>query len=103
LIGIGSAFQGATGNGYVAALKRNGERKMGILHAAYGCGAFVAPLISTQFAELTGRKWAWVYIGESRRLFVQTKQLTWPASHDVYRCQYERRSEPRVPLQTRRT
>ncbi|KAH7099833.1 MFS general substrate transporter [Auriculariales sp. MPI-PUGE-AT-0066] len=62
IVGIGMSFGEATGNGYVGSLKRNGSRKMGLLHAAYGLGAFAAPLAATSFAAFSGRKWAFLYI-----------------------------------------
>ena len=58
--GIGIAVQDAQANGFVASLKDNAEAKMGVLHAAYGAGAFAAPLISTQFAQL--RHWSFHYL-----------------------------------------
>ncbi|KAF9558507.1 MFS general substrate transporter [Agrocybe pediades] len=48
--GVGVALQDAQANGFVASLSRRPEAKMGILHAAYGLGAFASPLVSTQFA-----------------------------------------------------
>ncbi|KAH7100700.1 MFS general substrate transporter [Auriculariales sp. MPI-PUGE-AT-0066] len=61
-IGWAQSVIGAAGNGYVASLQRDGSRKMGVLHAAYGLGAFAAPLVSTSFAAFTGRKFAFLYI-----------------------------------------
>lgn len=50
--GVGVALQDAQANGFVATLKHNAETKMGLLHAAYGLGAFASPLVATQFAQL---------------------------------------------------
>ncbi|KAL0057209.1 hypothetical protein AAF712_016153, partial [Marasmius tenuissimus] len=50
--GIGISTIDAGASAYVANLKENPETKMGLLHAAYGCGALCAPLVSTQFARL---------------------------------------------------
>ncbi|KAL1740986.1 major facilitator superfamily domain-containing protein [Schizophyllum fasciatum] len=58
--GIGIAIQDAQANGYVASLANNSEAKMGMLHAAYGLGAFVAPLVSTQFSQLS--RWSFHYL-----------------------------------------
>lgn len=58
--GMGTSFQGSTGNGFVASLKRNGARKMGVLHAVYGAGAFSAPLAATQFAPM--KRWSLFYL-----------------------------------------
>lgn len=49
--GVGLALQDAQANGFVASLRDNPEMKMGILHAAYGAGAFSSPLVATQFAQ----------------------------------------------------
>lgn len=48
--GVGVALQDAQATGYVASLKENSKTKMGILHAVYGVGALIAPLVATQFA-----------------------------------------------------
>lgn len=58
--GVGMAVQDAQANGYVASLKDNSETKMGLLHAAYGFGALVAPLVSTQFSQMT--RWSFHYL-----------------------------------------
>ncbi|KAJ3563562.1 hypothetical protein NP233_g8859 [Leucocoprinus birnbaumii] len=58
--GVGIALQDAQANGFVASLKHDAEAKMGVLHAAYGAGAFVAPLVATQFAQL--QRWSFHYI-----------------------------------------
>ncbi|GLB45227.1 putative MFS general substrate transporter [Lyophyllum shimeji] len=53
-------FQDAQASGYVAALERNAEAKMGLLHAVYGAGALCSPLVATQFAQLT--RWSFQYL-----------------------------------------
>ncbi|KAG8748893.1 hypothetical protein FRC12_013739 [Ceratobasidium sp. 428] len=60
LNGFGIALQDAQANGFVAALPNNASAKMGFLHAAYGAGAFVAPLVATQFAQLP--RWSFHYL-----------------------------------------
>ncbi|PFH48894.1 hypothetical protein AMATHDRAFT_148903 [Amanita thiersii Skay4041] len=57
--GFGIAFEGAQGNGFVVALKDH--TKMGLFQAFYGmsAGAMVAPLVSTQFAQL--EHWSFYY------------------------------------------
>ncbi|KAM6503464.1 MFS general substrate transporter [Amanita muscaria] len=60
LNGIGMALLDALSNGFVAALKHNANTKMGILHAAYGLGAFCSPLVATQFAQLP--HWSYHYL-----------------------------------------
>ncbi|CAE6523018.1 unnamed protein product [Rhizoctonia solani] len=56
----GIALQDAQANGFVAELPNNASAKMGLLHAVYGAGAFIAPLIATQFAQLP--KWSFHYL-----------------------------------------
>ncbi|KAF7977354.1 hypothetical protein HWV62_4157 [Athelia sp. TMB] len=58
--GIGMALQDAQANGYVAGLRDNAEAKMGMLHAAYGAGAFCSPLVATQFAQ--AERWSFHYL-----------------------------------------
>ncbi|CAE6453923.1 unnamed protein product [Rhizoctonia solani] len=54
------ALQDAQANGFVAELPNNASAKMGLLHAVYGAGAFIAPLIATQFAQLP--RWSFHYL-----------------------------------------
>ncbi|PFH48891.1 hypothetical protein AMATHDRAFT_148904 [Amanita thiersii Skay4041] len=56
--GFGIAFEGAQGSGFVAALKDH--TKMGLLHAFYGLGAMVSPLVSTQFSQ--HKHWSFHYL-----------------------------------------
>ncbi|KAJ6631294.1 MFS general substrate transporter [Mycena sp. CBHHK59/15] len=58
--GIGLSIQDAQANGYVASFADNSEKKMGYVQAAYGAGALVAPLVSTQFAQM--RHWSFHYL-----------------------------------------
>ncbi|KAF8609125.1 MFS general substrate transporter [Ceratobasidium sp. AG-I] len=58
--GFGIALQDAQANGLVAALPNNASAKMGLLHAVYGAGAFVAPLVATQFAQMP--RWSFHYL-----------------------------------------
>nr|VWO96590.1 Major facilitator superfamily transporter [Ganoderma boninense] len=58
--GFGMGLQDAGANGFVASLKDNATTKMGILHAIYGVGALVSPLIATQFAQL--HQWSFHYL-----------------------------------------
>lgn len=60
LLGTGLSLLNAHGNGFLSMLKNPTE--MGIAHASYGTGALVSPLISTQFSQFSGRKWAFYYI-----------------------------------------
>ncbi|QRW18946.1 major facilitator superfamily transporter [Rhizoctonia solani] len=58
--GFGIALQDAQANGFVAELPNNASAKMGLLHAVYGAGAFIAPLVATQFAQL--QRWSFHYL-----------------------------------------
>ncbi|QRW20642.1 major facilitator superfamily transporter [Rhizoctonia solani] len=51
--GFGVGFQDAQANGFIAGLPKKSSEKMGLLHAVYGAGAFVSPLVATQFAQST--------------------------------------------------
>ncbi|KAI0760124.1 MFS general substrate transporter [Fomes fomentarius] len=59
-IGFGIALQNAHCNGFVASSREHASTKMGLLHASYGFGALVAPLVSTQFAQQ--KHWSYHYI-----------------------------------------
>ena len=50
----------AQSNGFVACLRERASLKMGMLHAAYGAGALVAPIVATQFAPL--KRWSLFYL-----------------------------------------
>ncbi|KAK0495180.1 MFS general substrate transporter [Armillaria luteobubalina] len=50
LAGLGMALQNAQGNGFVGGLKDHKTTKLNMLHAAYGLGAFVSPLVATHFS-----------------------------------------------------
>ncbi|KAJ2915494.1 hypothetical protein MD484_g4896, partial [Candolleomyces efflorescens] len=60
LNGFGGALQDAAANGFVGSLKYHSKSKMGILHAAYGLGAFGSPLVATQFAQM--ERWSFHYL-----------------------------------------
>ncbi|KAJ2915493.1 hypothetical protein MD484_g4897, partial [Candolleomyces efflorescens] len=57
--GFGAALQEALSNGFVGSLTFHSKSKMGFLHASYGLGAFAAPLVSTQFAQM--ERWSFHY------------------------------------------
>ncbi|TFK92343.1 MFS general substrate transporter [Polyporus arcularius HHB13444] len=60
LNGFGVALQDAGANAFVASLKDDAATKMGVLHAVYGAGAFCAPLVATQFSQLS--RWSFHYL-----------------------------------------
>ncbi|KDQ09343.1 hypothetical protein BOTBODRAFT_117278 [Botryobasidium botryosum FD-172 SS1] len=60
LNGFGLGTVDAQSNGFVALLRDSGKGKMSLLHAAYGCGAFAAPLVATQFFHM--RRWSFYYL-----------------------------------------
>lgn len=53
-------MQMAQANGFVGSLKENTRVKFGILHASYGLGAFVSPLVATHFS--TASHWSFHYV-----------------------------------------
>ncbi|KAF7977329.1 hypothetical protein HWV62_4107 [Athelia sp. TMB] len=57
---VGGSLQDAQANGYVAGLRNNAATKMGMMHAAYGAGAFCSPLVATQFAQV--ERWSFHYL-----------------------------------------
>ncbi|TFK31120.1 major facilitator superfamily domain-containing protein, partial [Crucibulum laeve] len=59
-IGFGLSFQNAQANGFVASLKDNMTTKLGIMHAAYGLGAFSSPFLATYFSAQP--RWSFHYI-----------------------------------------
>ncbi|SJL13468.1 uncharacterized protein ARMOST_16912 [Armillaria ostoyae] len=60
LAGFGGALQNAQGNGLVGSLKEHKTTKLNMLHAAYGVGAFVSPLVATHFSN--ERHWSYHFI-----------------------------------------
>ncbi|KEP48307.1 MFS general substrate transporter [Rhizoctonia solani 123E] len=58
--GFGMALQDAQSSGFIAELPNNASAKMGLLHASYGAGAFLSPLVATQFAQLP--RWSFHYL-----------------------------------------
>ncbi|KAF9816608.1 hypothetical protein IEO21_04009 [Rhodonia placenta] len=58
--GFGIALQNAQANGFVGSLKEHARVKFGFLHASYGLGALVAPLVATHFSATS--HWSFHYI-----------------------------------------
>ncbi|KIM74468.1 hypothetical protein PILCRDRAFT_14375 [Piloderma croceum F 1598] len=58
--GIGRAMQDTQATGFVASLKDHSAAKTGMLSAAYGTGALVLTLVSTQFAQ--AERWLFYYL-----------------------------------------
>ncbi|CAE6389133.1 unnamed protein product [Rhizoctonia solani] len=58
--GFGIALHNAQANGFIAELPKNTSAKLGLLHAGYGAGAFIAPLVATQFAQMP--RWSFHYL-----------------------------------------
>ncbi|CAE6426744.1 unnamed protein product [Rhizoctonia solani] len=56
----GIGLQVTQANGFVSVLRNNLSAKMGIIHSLYGAGAFVAPLVATQFANQP--HWSYLYM-----------------------------------------
>ncbi|TFY68003.1 hypothetical protein EVJ58_g1273 [Rhodofomes roseus] len=58
--GFGISLQNAQGNGYVGNLKDGARNGFGFLHASYGLGALISPLVATQFS--TADHWSYHYL-----------------------------------------
>ncbi|KAK0489430.1 MFS general substrate transporter [Armillaria novae-zelandiae] len=60
LTSFGMSLQMAQGNGLVGSLKEHKMTKLNLLHAAYGVGAFISPLVATHFSS--ERHWSHHFI-----------------------------------------
>ncbi|KAI8976673.1 MFS general substrate transporter [Trametes punicea] len=60
LIGFGLSLQNSHANGFVASSRRHVSTKICFLHASYGFGALLSPLIATQFAHQ--KHWSFHYL-----------------------------------------
>ncbi|KDQ58458.1 hypothetical protein JAAARDRAFT_128981 [Jaapia argillacea MUCL 33604] len=58
--GFGIALQNAQANGFVSSLSGDTSMKLGLLHGAYGLGAFSAPLAATYFSGT--RHWSFHFL-----------------------------------------
>ena len=58
--GFGGALQDAQANGLVAGLPTNPGAKMSLMHGVYGLGAFVSPLVATQFSQQ--KRWSFHFL-----------------------------------------
>ncbi|KAH9847463.1 MFS general substrate transporter [Lenzites betulinus] len=74
LIGFGLSLQNSHANGFVASSRHHVSTKICLLHATYGFGALVAPLISTQFAEQ--KHWSFHYM-ISAALYILNTTMIW--------------------------
>jgi len=73
--GIGLALQDAQANGYVAELQENAATKMGLLHATYGVGALLSPLVATQFSGKP--HWSFHYLTSLGIAIINLVALIW--------------------------
>ncbi|OBT86327.1 hypothetical protein VE02_07428 [Pseudogymnoascus sp. 03VT05] len=60
LAAVGAAFQDAQANAFVATVK-SAHRWLGIIHASYGAGCVVGPLVAAAIASTQPGKWALFY------------------------------------------
>ncbi|TFK91514.1 MFS general substrate transporter [Polyporus arcularius HHB13444] len=74
LVGFGLSLQNAHYNAFVASSKDYASTKIGILLASYGLGAFVAPLVSTQFAQQ--KHWSYYFLISSV-MYALNSALLW--------------------------
>ncbi|KIY70510.1 MFS general substrate transporter [Cylindrobasidium torrendii FP15055 ss-10] len=72
--GFGVSLQNAQGNGFVGSLKEHKTTKLNMLHAGYGVGAFIAPLVSTKFSE--SEHWSYHFIISTGLAVLNTVMLT---------------------------
>ncbi|KAL0573636.1 hypothetical protein V5O48_008308 [Marasmius crinis-equi] len=73
--GAGIALQEAQASGFVASLMNDTEVKMGVIHACFGIGAFLAPLLATQFTQLE-LQWSFFFMISLGSAIVNTVLLT---------------------------
>ncbi|CAI4212348.1 unnamed protein product [Parascedosporium putredinis] len=59
-LGMGATFMGAQVNTFAAGLQ-NAHRWLGVVHAAYGFGAFITPMVATTLASKT-TYWHYYYL-----------------------------------------
>ena len=81
--GMGVAFQDAQANTFVANVN-NAHRWLGILHALYGAGALVAPLIATTLAARTPY-WHYFYLVMLGVAIVNVGCLAWTFRKDLFK------------------
>lgn len=88
--GLGLAFQVAQNNSFVASLPTSPHSQIMIAHGCYGFGAFVAPLVSTQFAKQ--KHWSYHYLVSLGLSLVNTASLS-----AIFRFR-DRRGEDKLPV-----
>ncbi|KAH8079626.1 major facilitator superfamily domain-containing protein [Filobasidium floriforme] len=77
--GIGMGLQDALGNTFITRLP-GASNKMALAHAMYGLGAFVVPLVATQFARRTPQmegRWNYHYLVSLGVALANTLGLVW--------------------------
>ncbi|TBU62655.1 MFS general substrate transporter [Dichomitus squalens] len=75
IIGFGLSLQNAHCNGFTAGSGGNIATKIGFLHASYGLGALISPLVSTQFAQQ--KHWSFHYLISAGLYVLNTAALWW--------------------------
>ncbi|KAI0739076.1 major facilitator superfamily domain-containing protein [Daedaleopsis nitida] len=75
VIGFTLSIQAAQSTGFVSSLKKNSGEKVGVLHASYGLGALISPLVATELAK-DPRHWSFHYI-ISAGLYLMYAALLW--------------------------
>jgi fucose permease len=82
LAALGQAFQDSQANTFVSTVK-TAHRWLGVVHASYGFGCLVGPLIATAIASARPERWTWFYwlllgLGVTNLVFV-----TWAFRGDM--------------------
>ncbi|KAF9552887.1 MFS general substrate transporter, partial [Agrocybe pediades] len=62
IVGFALSVLSAQANGFVGSLKEHMSTKLGIMHGAYGLGAFTSPFASTYFSRFADHRWAYHFI-----------------------------------------
>ncbi|KAK3068943.1 hypothetical protein LTR53_013101 [Teratosphaeriaceae sp. CCFEE 6253] len=95
LAGLGNGFEDSAWNAWMGAMA-NANEVLGFLHAFYGLGATIAPLIATTMITKAGLPWYyWYYImiGAAAIELVVNLHAFWGATAQVFRDAHPRTSD----------
>ena len=90
--GFGNGLEDAAWNAWIGAME-NANEVLGFLHAAYGLGATIAPLVATALITKARTQWyVWYYIMLATAVFELATSLSsfWAATGKVFREQHPR-------------
>jgi len=95
IAGFGNGLEDAAWNAWIGAME-NANEVLGFLHAWYGLGATIAPLIATTMMTKAGLPWyTWYYcmIGAAAIEMITSLTAFWGASGKVFRDEHPRTSD----------